>query len=236
MPPGPPTAAPARRGGAPTPPPTPYADYPNPAAAFVTLRLQAAGETDGSLNLSAPSGQGMQKLVDDVQFGGPALAAAASSPNRLLYSTPELVQPLHLSGTSTITVRLSSSKPAANLSVWMVVLPWTNGPIGPGNLITRGWADPQNHRSLTAGGNYKAMARGEPLVPGRFVTLTFSLQPDDQIIPAGKRVGLMIFSSDRDFTLWPQPGTELAIDLDATNIRVPVVGGVAGFRAATGTR
>ena len=42
-------------------------------------------------------------------------------------------------------------------------------------------------------------------MPGRFYSMTFDLQPDDQIIPAGKRIGLMIFSSDRDFTLWPQP-------------------------------
>jgi X-Pro dipeptidyl-peptidase len=172
--------------------------------------------------------------VDDVQFSGPALAAAETSPHRLLYSTPELVQPLHFSGTPRITVRLSSSKAAANLSVWMVVLPWREGPIGPWNLITRGWADPQNRRALTGGGNYRSMTRGEPLVPGRFVTITFDLQPDDQIIPAGKRVGLMIFSSDRDFTLWPQAGTELAIDLDGTSIRVPVVGGEAAFRTATG--
>jgi X-Pro dipeptidyl-peptidase len=36
----------------------------------------------------------------------------------------------------------------------------------------------------------------------------------------------MIFSSDAEFTLWPEPGTELTIDLDATSISLPVVGGV----------
>ncbi len=50
--------------------------------------------------------------------------------------------------TSRVTIRLASSKPAANLSVWLVVLPWTDGPISPANLITRGWADPQNHAAL----------------------------------------------------------------------------------------
>jgi len=35
----------------------------------------------------------------------------------------------------------------------------------------------------------------------------------------------MIFSSDRDFTLWPAPATELTIDLDHTSIRLPIVGG-----------
>ena len=36
----------------------------------------------------------------------------------------------------------------------------------------------------------------------------------------------MIFSSDRDFTLWPKAGTELTIDLDETALELPVVGGV----------
>ncbi len=215
--------------------PTPYPDYPHPAAALVTLRPAAGGRAQGGLGVSAPSKQGTETLVDDVQFGAPALALAAESPNRLIYATPELVAPVHLSGTATITVRLAASKPAVNLSVYLVVLPWAEGPIGTDNLITRGWADPQNHRSLTSGGNYNARARGEPLVPGQFVTLTFSLQPDDQIVPAGRRIGLMIFSSDRDFTLWPKPGTELTVDLDGTSLRLPVVGGAATL-AAVGIR
>jgi X-Pro dipeptidyl-peptidase len=170
--------------------------------------------------------------VDDVAFSGAVLAAADSDNHRLLYATPELREPVHLSGTARIAVRLASSKPAANLSVWLVVLPWAatptvGEPIVDGtrtaNLITRGWADPQNYRSLT---------RGEALVPGRFYTMTFALQPDDQVIPAGKRIGLMIFSSDRDFTLWPQAGTQLTVDLDATSIALPVVGGNAALRKA----
>ena len=69
-------------------------------------------------------------------------------------------------------------------------------------------------------------------MPGRFYDLTFDLEPDDQIVPAGKRIALMIFSSDRDFTLWPAPGTELTIDLDAASVRLPVVGGADAFKKA----
>jgi X-Pro dipeptidyl-peptidase len=217
------------RGRAPMPPPTPYPDYPHPDASFVTLRPQAGGATTGELAAASRGRQGAETLIDNVEFGGTALAQAAQSPHRLLYATAPLAAPVHISGTPTVSIRLSSSKPAANLSVWLVVLPWTEGPIGPWNLITRGWADPQNYRSLTRARNYDSMRRGEPLVPGRFYPLTFSLQPDDQIIPAGKRIGLMIFSSDRDFTLWPAPGTELTIDLDATSLRLPIVGGAAAF-------
>ena len=219
-----------RRGRGAIPPPVPYDDYPNPAAKHVTLHLGAGGRSVGALTLDRHRDQGRETLVDNVEFAGPALAAAASSSHRLLYATPELKEPLHISGTPRIRIRLASSKPAANLSVWMVVLPWTEGPIGPANLITRGWADPQNHRSLRNGGNYDSKDRGEPLEPGRFYELTFDLQPDDQIIPAGKRIGLMIFSSDRDFTLWPQPGTEMTIDLDHTSLRLPVVGGADVMR------
>lgn len=233
---GDPPAA-ALEGGAPrprraTPPPTPYPDYPHPEAAQVTLRAQPGGTAVGGLHPGTDRRLGTETLVDNVEFDGPALAKASRSPHRLLYATEPLAAPLHISGTPTVSIRLSSSKPAANLSVWLVVLPWTDGPIGPWNLITRGWADPQNYRALTRGGNFSSRRRGEPLTPGRFYSLTFSLQPDDQIIPAGKRIGLMIFSSDRDFTLWPKPGTELTIDLDGTSLQLPIVGGAAAYARA----
>jgi X-Pro dipeptidyl-peptidase len=234
-----PAAAPAEPGrgrGAPTPPPTPYADYPNPGASPVILHPRLGGNALGALSFEAAGKQGPEKLVDNVEFSGAVLAKSEQSPNRLLYVTPELKAPVHLSGVARITLRLASSKPAANLSVWLVVLPWTDGSIGPANLITRGWADPQNYASLKKGGDYHSLVPGKPLEPGRFYPLTFDLEPDDQIIPAGKRIGLMIFSSDRDFTLWPKPGTELTVDLDGTTLRLPVVGGSAKFKEATAGR
>ncbi len=56
--------------------------------------------------------------------------------------------------------------------------------------------------------------------------------PDDQIIPKGQQIGLMIFSSDQEFTLWPKPGTELTVDLDGTYLSLPVVGGSETFKKA----
>ena len=123
-----------------------------------------------------------------------------------------------MSGTAQLGIRVASSKPAANLSVWLVSLPWNdkkNAKITD-NIITRGWADPQNRHSLR---------ESKPLVPGEFYELKFSLQPDDQIIPKGQQIALMIFSSDHDYTLWPDPGTQLTVDLEATSITIPVVGG-----------
>jgi X-Pro dipeptidyl-peptidase len=220
------------RGRGATPPPTPYADYPNPDASPVVLHLNPGGRTMGALTVAAATKAGTEALVDDVGKSGPDLAKSSESQNRLVYATPELTAPVHLSGYSRVTIKLASSKPAANLSVWLVELPWTDGPISPANLITRGWADPQNHDELEKGGDYHSKKHGEPLVPGKFYSMTFDLQPDDQIIPAGKRIGLMIMSSDKDFTLWPAPGTELTIDLDGTTIQLPVVGGAGAFGRA----
>jgi X-Pro dipeptidyl-peptidase len=204
--------------------PTPYAEYPNPDAAPVPLYPRAGGSQIGGLSLARSAGQGRETLIDNFSFGAQALAQAEWTDHRLLYESPELAAPVHLSGWARLTVRLASSKPAANLSVYVVSLPWVVGGRNPrGGIVTRGWADPQNHSSLTA---------GEPLVPGTFYELTFDLQPDDEIIPAGQRIGLMIFSSDRDFTLWPNPGTELTIDLDGTSIELPVVGGAPALQQA----
>ena len=205
--------------------PTPYDDYPHPEAAPVTLHVQAGGITQGLLTPDEGESQGTETLVDDVNLDGTSLAKAERSDHRLLYVTPELQEELHISGRPEITIEMSSSKPAVNLSVWLVSLPWTEGGRIYDNIITRGWADPQNHRSLT---------ESEPLEPGESYTVTFTLQPDDQIIPPGARIGLMIFSSDRDFTLWPEPGTELTLDLDKTSLSLPVVGGEAAVRGALG--
>jgi X-Pro dipeptidyl-peptidase len=56
--------------------------------------------------------------------------------------------------------------------------------------------------------------------------------PDDQVIRQGQQIGVMIFSSDREFTLWPTPGTELTVDLNATSITLPIVGGIEAYEAA----
>ncbi len=216
-------------------PPTPYLDFPNPEASAVQLFLGAGGNRAGALSMAKPSAMKIERVIDDVAFAGGILASADQSPNRLIYATPELKEALHMSGTPVIQIRLAANKPAANLSVWLVTLPFDQkavGSAGQMGVVSRAWADPQNFASLTQGGNYDAKAAGVPLKPGQFVDLRFDLQPGDRIIPAGKRLALMIFSSDRDFTLWPKAGTELQVDLAKSSLSFPVVGGQAAWKAA----
>ena len=198
--------------------PTPYADYPNPDARPLKLFLKPGAPGAGSLVTEKPAKQGTEMLVDNFSFTGSTLAQAEYTNHRLLYLTPVLTEPAHISGVVTVKVKAASSKPAVNLSVWLVALPWTASRQMSlsDNIITRGWADLQNYRSMT---------KSEPLVPGRFYEMSFELEPDDHIIPAGKQIGLMIFSSDKEFTLQPMPGTELTVDLDGTEVTIPVVGG-----------
>jgi X-Pro dipeptidyl-peptidase len=205
--------------------PTGYKDFPNPEAKAVTFYLSKGAPAVGGLTTKKAKKQGKETLVDNYNFTGESLARAETSPNRVLYVSPLLSEDVHLSGVPKITVKVASSKPAANLSVWLVSLPWnakSNAKITD-NIITRGWADPQNHSSLT---------KGEPLVTGKFYDVTFELMPDDQIIKKGQQFGLLIFSSDNEYTLHPAPGTELTLDLDGTTLMLPIVGGVDALNSA----
>ena len=208
--------------------PTPYKDYPNPDASPVTLYLSSGAPEKGGLSTTKTTHDGTETLVDNYSFDGASLAKAEHTNHRLLYITSKLTEDIHISGTPKVTIRLSSTKPAVNLSIWLVSLPWNEGRNTKitDNIITRGWADPQNHSSLT---------KGEPLQPGKFYEVSFNLMPDDQIIKKGQQIGLMIFSSDKEFTLHPKPGTELTVKLNATSLTIPVVGGKEALNKALKT-
>ncbi|WP_299209230.1 Xaa-Pro dipeptidyl-peptidase [uncultured Dokdonia sp.] len=203
--------------------PTAYPEYPNPDASNVTLYPATGGTKKGLLSTSQNEKATPEFFTDDYTIKGADHAKAATSKNRLLYATPVLSEDVHISGIPKVTVSIASNKPAANLSVWLVSLPWEDGGKITDNIITRGWADPQNHSSIR---------NGEPLIAKTFYDVTFDLMPDDQVIPKGQQIGLMIFSSDNEFTLHPKPGTQLTVDLKKTTLSLPVVGGEDAFAKA----
>ncbi|MFK8162743.1 MAG: Xaa-Pro dipeptidyl-peptidase [Lewinella sp.] len=206
--------------------PTPYADYPNVEADDVALYPGLGGAPGrGTLGTTLTRTAKKETFTDNYSFKAEALADAEFTDHRLIYVTPTLKSDVHISGIPRVTVKLAADKPAANLSVYLVSLPWESGrrTIITDNLITRGWADPQNAKSIR---------KSEPLKPGEFVTVSFDLMPDDQIIRAGQQIGLMIFSSDKEFTLQPEPGTKVTVDLGETMITLPVVGGSEALKMA----
>ena len=206
--------------------PTSYEDYPNPRASDITFYLKSGGLTAGGLSLKKQNKKKSETLIDNAGISGNSLAQMPSSKNRLLYVSPVLKEDVHISGLPKITVRAASSKPAVNLSVWIVSLPWNEGSNTKitDNIITKGWADLQN---------YKSISESMPLKPGQFYDMSFDLQPDDQVIKKGQQIGLMIFSSDNEHTILPKPGTTLTIDLHKTTLTLPIVGGINSWKKAT---
>ena len=114
---------------------TAYAAYPHPEATPVSLNPTGRRNGVGDLSLDAPDDPGQGVLVDDVSWDGTRLASQAESDNRLIYATPELTQDLHLSGVATVKIRVAANREAANLSVWLVSLPITEGGAITDNLI-----------------------------------------------------------------------------------------------------
>ena len=197
-----------------------YADWPVPGARPVTVPFAPGADANGigRLNVAAAAGL-VESIVDDSSIDANVLAAAPQSPNRLVYQSPPLVQPLHVSGTPSVTLRLSLDKPAAIVSAMLVDYKATGAPF----IVTRGWMDPQNRDSIS---------KTTPVVPGTAYTLTVELQPHDYVFAPGSRLGLVLLSSDRLFTLRPPPGTRLSVRTGDSRLTLPVVGGDAALAAA----
>ncbi|WP_196807461.1 Xaa-Pro dipeptidyl-peptidase [Candidatus Solirubrobacter pratensis] len=202
--------------------PTAYSEWPDPASAPVVQRLLPGGGTRGNLTLGA-GGTAQETLTDDASKEDQALLDAPSSGNRLVYQSNPLTKDVRISGTPSVTLRMAFSKPKANLSAALISYPATGG---SGTVLTRGWLDPENRNS-----DYVS----DPIAPGTFYTLEFDMQAKDAIVPAGRRLGLMVFSSDRQYTIRPAAGTQLTLDLAGSSITIPVVGGTSALATATGT-
>jgi X-Pro dipeptidyl-peptidase len=107
------------------------------------------------------------------------------------------------------------NRSAANLTAVLV----DYGPAGSSQapvMVTRGWLDPQNRSSVW---------RSERVRQGQEYRFGWDLQPDDYLFKAGHRIGLVVVSTDFDYTLRPLPGTRLTLDPDDSEVTLPVVGG-----------
>ena len=202
------------------PNPTPYPEWPDPASGDAVLHLAAGAPGRGGLTFAAGSG-GPETLTDDAGVTAATLMNAATEDSRLLYQTNVLREPVRISGTPRVSLNASFSKSKANLTAILVSLPES----GNGTILTRGWIDPENRTDDWT---------TEAVTPGVFYRLRFDLQPKDVVVPAGRRLGLMVLSSDREFTVRPAPGTQVTLDVPGSAVSIPVVGGAKALATATG--
>jgi predicted acyl esterase len=200
--------------------PTPYPEWPDPASGDAVLHLAAGAPGRGALTMAAGSG-GPETLTDDAGVTASTLMNAPAEDSRLLYQTNVLREPVRISGTPRVSLDASFSKAKANLTAILVSLPET----GNGTILTRGWIDPENRTSDWT---------TEAVTPGVFYRLRFDLQPKDVVVPAGRRLGLMVISSDREFTVRPAAGTQVTLDVAGSSFTIPVVGGARALATATG--
>ncbi|MPZ79155.1 MAG: Xaa-Pro dipeptidyl-peptidase [Actinophytocola sp.] len=199
-----------------------YADWPVPGARATTLRLGATSATEpGTLSVRPPSGpkprqsfvdRGRELDTDVALLPNPETA----NPNRLVYVSPPLSSAAHLSGTPSVSLRASvDNRYAANLTAVVV----DYGPVGSADapvMVTRGWMDVQNRKSVS---------KSTPIQQGQEYTFTWPLEPDDYMFPAGHRIGLVVVSTDMHYTLRPLPGTELTVNPAKSTVSLPIVGG-----------
>lgn len=190
------------------------AEWPAPGAADAVLRPTAGGPQRGGLSAERPAEQVVEGLTDDSGRLAEDLAAAPSSPNRLAYFTEPLAEEARVSGEVRAELALAFDRPAANVTALLV----DQAPDGSVSVVTRGWADPQNREALD---------RTTPIEPGQTYPIDVAMQPDDYVFAPGHRLGVVVLSSDHDFTLRPDPGAGLQLDLARTTLSVPVVGRIS---------
>ncbi|SFQ33194.1 X-Pro dipeptidyl-peptidase [Amycolatopsis arida] len=200
---------------------TDEADWPAPGTADARLYPRPGGSARGGLDVRhpVPGWPTVERLTDDATKTIEELVDQPRSAHRLAYATGPATRPVRLSGTAKVSLAISFDRPAANITGVLV----DRAPDGSSTVITRGWTDPQNRISP---------AHTLPITPGKTYRVTFELQPDDYVLPAGHRLEFVLASSDHDFTLRPKPGTGLAIDLTRTSVTLPVVGGTRALWAA----
>ncbi|WP_436495846.1 Xaa-Pro dipeptidyl-peptidase [Actinokineospora sp. HUAS TT18] len=198
------------------------AEWPLPGTSSARLYPAAGGAAIGGLSARSSFGRPvLESLTDDVSKTAEVLAAAPASEHRLSYATRPATQPLRISGGVTADLRLSFTRPAANVTVLLV----DRAPDGKTSIITRGWTDPQNRHSPS---------RTEPIRPGKAYDVEVELVPDDYVLAVGHSLGVVVMSSDYDYTLRPQPGAGVSVDLARSSLKLPVVGGSAALRSSVG--
>jgi X-Pro dipeptidyl-peptidase len=198
-----------------------YPNWPDPAADDVSLRLGATDASEpGTLTIGTPGHRDItQTFIDEGRTTAPTDLVAnpdTANPNRLVYRSPVLDQDVRVSGRIRMLLRMSIDNRAdANLTSYVV----DYGPPGSTDapfVVTRGWMDPQNRTGDS---------RTTWVQQGMAYDYRWTLEPKDYVFEAGHRIGVVVFSSDLEYTLLPLGGTQLTVTPIASELTLPIVGG-----------
>lgn len=196
-------------------------DWPSPRSEAVTLNLRTTDGGWGALGTDTePSGT--EQFVNNSTELPNMLARSEDNQHRLVYRTEPLSERLRVSGEISPNLTVSVDSRAALLSAAIV-------DYGPDQvqIVDRGWMDLNNRNSIE---------RSDPVEPGEQYRVSFPIESTEYVFEPDHQLGIMIYSSDREFTKRPPSSPEVTLFLEESNIRIPVVGGQPAFRSAVGDR
>ncbi|HJP79066.1 MAG TPA: CocE/NonD family hydrolase [Pseudonocardiaceae bacterium] len=206
-----------------------YPTWPIPGTIPLTMHLSPSSTAGvGRLGLIPNIEPASASLTDDATKGDDDWAAnpAQTQSDRLIYSTGPLAHAETVSGTTKVTLTVSSSTSAAALSAVLVDYGSTtmrhydnpNGTEGINTLKTQscfGDSTPKDSACYfdttpdteTVGydvfdrgwadlGHYQGLTKQVQLTPGKQYTITFTLNTTDHTIPAGHNLALIIGGTD----------------------------------------
>ena len=206
-----------------------YDDWPVPGTERARLRFAPGGATGSALTTSDP-GSVTESFADDPATPASELVAASESTHRLRYETEPLESPVHVSGRVVPSLSLLLDDPAV---VSAALVEYGDDET---DIVTRGWADPLNRPSYEAYDTplayRESLRESEPL--DGYVRVEFPLQATDHVFDAGSRIGVVLYGSDRAFTLHPPGNREVTVALGDSSAALPVVGGLSALARTVG--
>lgn len=218
-------------------------DWPARGTRDMTLRLNAG-------SLSPLPGLPVRQALSDAgrTVGAEQLVAGpdTQNPNRLAYTTGPLSKDLRVNGVPEVSVRASLDGASPYVTALLVDYGTdtraTAGTVAdtsqqicygegiPGDtgcafrtahrtetadfkIVSRGWMDARNRNSP---------ARQDRVVEGREYRLEWGMQPQDYVFKKGHRLGVVLMSTDHDYTLRYPAGTRMTVRSGVSSVTLPV--------------
>jgi X-Pro dipeptidyl-peptidase len=217
----------------------------------VRLHLNARDDTAHGALETRPDPQG--RVVESFTDAGRTVDAdtlvadpGASGENALAYLTEELESDVRLSGMPEVRLRAAmdgaspyltallvdygtAERPGAAVAATDDEVCYGEGLDGPACAVrTEPVLEEADHRIVTRGSldarNRHSLWEGRPVVAERMYHYSWPLLGQDYVFPAGHRIGVVIISTDHDFTLRYPAGTEVALRTGTAQVTLPVSG------------
>ncbi|MFG1604741.1 CocE/NonD family hydrolase [Actinoplanes sp. NPDC049265] len=236
-----------------------YADWPVPGTTPTEVYFQPGGD----LGLVPAAASATESLLDSTTQSETTMVRNPDTvqANRLAYVSDPLTAPLHLSGTARLQVRAAADKTDTNLGVILVDYGTAervaHRQSGEG-ILTLTTSDCWGENSATDDGCYRQTAKrvatadlevvtkgihdaanrqslrtAVPLVPGTAYNYDFPLLPEDYVLPAGHRIGVIVVGSYPQYSSQADPSNaRITYQLRGSRILLPIVGGTAAAHAA----